>query len=373
LKSSSVTSSGSNKPDSALARRAANAFDILADKTGVLGLAVSGGSDSTALLAFAADWARARGARLVASTVDHGLRPEAAEETRGVAELCAALDVSHTTLTWIRPDDARSVAQAEARRARHTLLADWARASGAGVIALGHTRDDRIETFLMRARQGSGWHGLAGPLPSGPSPAWPSGRGLRLIRPLLAFGREELREELRGRTIGWIEDPSNRSDKFERVRMRALMGRMEKETHDRALRVMDRLAGMRAAVIAEARASFASVETSDSEARIPVEGFRRIGAEARLRLLEALVMAAGGAETPPRREALDRLVSRASESAGAIGMTLGGAWIRLEKTSLTVSRAPPRREDAANPPPSAPIWERARDLLADPRLAALGV
>lgn len=368
-----MTFSDSNKPGSDLRLRAAEAFDILADTTGVVGLAVSGGSDSTALLALGADWARERGRKLIAATVDHGLRPEAADEARGVADMCASLGVSHHTLTWIRPESAKAVAQAEARRARHGLLADWARESGASVIALGHTQDDRIETFLMRARQGSGWHGLAGPLPSGPSPAWPSGRGLRLIRPLLAFGREELRENLRSRTIGWIEDPSNRSDKFERVRMRALMGRMEKETHDRALRVMDGLAGMRAAVIAEARAGFATIETSDSEARIPVEAFRRMGAEARLRLLEALVMAAGGGETPPRREALDRLVGRASGAAGAIGMTLGGAWIRLEKASLTVAQAPPRREEPPNPPPSAPVWERVEALLADPRLAALGV
>ena len=281
--------------------------------------------------------------------------------------------MSHTTLTWIRPEIAKPVAQAEARRARHTLLADWARDAGAGVIALGHTQDDRIETFLMRARQGSGWHGLAGPLPSGPSPAWPAGRDLRLIRPLLGFGREELREELRSRSIGWIEDPSNRSDRFERVRMRALAGRMEAETHAQALRVMDGLARMRAAVMAEARAGLEKIESSEGEARIPVEEIGRLGAEARLRLIEALVMAAGGAETPPRREAMDRLLHRISVPSGSLGLTLGAAWVRVESGWMSISQAPPRRENAGDPPPPPPSWHRAKELLADPRLAALGV
>lgn len=367
-----MTFSDSNKSGSDLGRRAAEAFDILADEAGVLGLAVSGGSDSTALLVLGAAWAHDHGRKVIAVTVDHGLRPEAADEARGVAELCATLDVSHTTLTWIRPESAKAIAQAEARRARHNLLADWARDAGANVIALGHTQDDRIETFLMRARQGSGWHGLAGPMPSGASPVWPAGRGLMLIRPLLAFQREELRTDLRNRNIGWIEDPSNLSDRFERVRMRALAGQMERQTHSQALRVMDGLAGMRAAVMAEARAQFSAIATGESEARIQIEGFGRMGTEARVRLLEALVMAAGGAETPPRREALDRLARRVAENPYASG-TLGGAWIQRDGTMLTVSKAPPRREDAPETSAASPAWERVEALLADPRLAALGV
>jgi tRNA(Ile)-lysidine synthase len=261
--------------------------------------------------------------------------------------------------------------QAEARNARHGLLADWAHKSGVHMLALGHTRDDRVETFLMRARQGSGWHGLAGPLPSGASPSWPEGRGLRLIRPLLAFGREELRAELRRRELTWMEDPSNRAERFERVRVRELARRMDQGAVTQALRVMDGLAQMRAAVMAEARLALGLTETDRDEARMSREVLRRIGPEAQLRLLEALVMAAGGGATPPRRDALDRLVQKLAEGKGlAAGVTLAGAWIRPSDGGLSVSRAPPRKGAAPGP---GPAWDRAKALLADPALAALAV
>jgi tRNA(Ile)-lysidine synthase len=376
-----VTSSASDRatpPTSDLTRRAREAFDILAGedvssgKDGAIGIAVSGGSDSTALLVLAADWAEARGKHLAVATVDHGLRPEAKEEAAKVAHLCAWLGVTHCTLAWKRRGGLGLAGQAEARDARHGLLADWAGKTGIRVLALGHTRDDRLETFLMRARQGSGWHGLAGPLPSAPSPAWPEGREVRLIRPLLAFGREQLREELRRRELDWVEDPSNRATRFERVRVRELVRRMDAGAVAQALRVMDGLAQMRSAVMAEARLAMGLTETDRDDARVSREVLRRIGAEARLRLLEALVMAAGGSPAPPRREPLDRLVQKLSDGTGlAASATLAGAWIRPSGDGgLTVSQAPARKRA---PPAPGPAWDRAKALLADPLLAALGV
>jgi tRNA(Ile)-lysidine synthase len=332
---------------------------------------VSGGSDSTALLVLAADWAEARGRHIAAATVDHGLRPEAKDEAASVAHLCADLGVTHTTLAWKRPFKLGPTGQAEARNARHGLLADWAHKAGIRVLALGHTRDDRLETFLMRARQGSGWHGLAGPQPSGPSPVWPEGRELRLIRPLLAFSREALRAELRDRELSWSEDPSNRAERFERVRVRQLAGRMDEAALAQALRVMDGLARMRSAVMAEARLALGLTETDSDDARVSREVLRQIGPEARRRLLEALVMAAGGSPTPPRREALDRVARMLTDGTGLLaGVTLAGAWIRPQAGGLVVSKAPPRKGSAAGP---GPAWDRAKALLADPRLAALDV
>lgn len=369
-----MTSSASDKatpPTSDLTRRALNAFDILAGDEPAIGIAVSGGSDSTALLVLAADWAEARGKHIAVATVDHGLRPEAKEEAAKVAHLCAWLGVTHCTLAWKRRGGLGLAGQAEARNARHGLLADWAHKAGVHVLALGHTRDDRLETFLMRARQGSGWHGLAGPLPSSPSPAWPEGHSLRLVRPLLAFGREQLREELRARELGWVDDPSNRAVRFERVRVRELVRRMDEAAVAQALRVMDGLAQMRSAVMAEARLALGLTETDRDDARVSREVLRRIGAEARLRLLEALVMAAGGSPTPPRREPLDRLAQKLTEGTGlAAGATLAGAWIRPMDGGMAVSEAPPRRGAAPAP---GPAWDRAKALLADPRLAALDV
>jgi hypothetical protein len=153
--------------------------------------------------------------------------------------------------------------------------------------------------------------------------------------------------------------------------MRALAGRMDETALAQTLRVMDGLAHMRAAVMAEARLGLGLAETDRDTARVSREVLRRIGTEARSRLLEALIMAAGGAETPPRREALDRLAGRLTEPSGlAAGVTLGGAWLKLADGALVVSQAPPRRGEAAG---NGPAWDRAQALLADPGLAALAV
>ncbi len=338
----------------------------------MLGVAVSGGSDSMALLVMAAEAAARAGVTLKAATVDHGLRPEAAEEARTVRDACRRIDVDHATLRWMREGDG-PVSQDAARRARHRLLAEWASEAGVGVVALGHTRDDRLETFLMRVRQGSGWHGLAGLLPTGFSPVWPEGRGLKVIRPLLAFGRGDLREELRTRGVAWSEDPSNEALKFERVRMRQLLQRMDAGTQARALKVMDGLMEMRRSVAAEAQHILKQVKTDGgTSAAVPLSARDRAGAEAWLRFLEAMVMAAGGAARPPRREALDRLVSRISAREPALerGVTLAGAAIRLRRGELAFSQAPKRRDE---PTPPAPDWVRAEQLLTMPDLRMLAV
>jgi tRNA(Ile)-lysidine synthase len=354
------------------------AFGFLAGKQDSPGVAVSGGSDSMALLVLAAEYAAAQGVSCFAVTVDHGLRPEAASEARHVRRVCGKLGVQHTILRWKREAKeavGRAVSQDEARQARHRLMATWARRVGVKRLALGHTRDDRLETFLMRARQGSGWHGLAGLMPNGCSPVWPEGRELSLVRPLLAFGREELRDELRARGIAWVEDPSNEASRFERVRMRRLLARMDQGTREKALHVMDGLTRMRAAVSAEASAlvSRTQIDAQNETAEIPLTALTAASNESLRRAVEGLIMAAGGAARGPRRDALDRLLQRiaANDPELAGGVTLAGAKIRVRRgVLLSVSQAPARR---GMPGPLPPDWDRATRLLEapDPRVLAV--
>src|SRR5213083_1685838 len=150
-------------------------------------LAVSGGPDSIALMWLAARWRRAlaRGPRLVAVTVDHGLRPEAAAEAREVKRLARILELPHRTLRWTGPKP-RTGLPAAARAARYRLLVQAARASGATHILTAHTRDDQAETLLMRILRGSGIAGLA-------AMARVSERdGLLLVRPLLDVPKSQL-------------------------------------------------------------------------------------------------------------------------------------------------------------------------------------
>lgn len=180
-----------------------------------LGLAVSGGPDSTALLLLA--HATLPG-RVEAVTVDHGLRAESAAEAQDVAALCATLGVPHAILpVQVPPGNV----QAEARAARYAVMADWIEARGLHALATAHHADDQAETLLMRLNRASGVAGLAGARASGQVPDTP----LPLLRPLLSWRRAELAAIVDAAGIVAAQDPSNTSDRYDRVRMRkALAG-----------------------------------------------------------------------------------------------------------------------------------------------------
>ncbi|WP_371135951.1 tRNA lysidine(34) synthetase TilS [Brevundimonas sp.] len=190
-------------------------------ETGVdrpLALALSGGGDSIALLRLAADWARAHGRRLLALTVDHGLSPDSAAWTVFAETAARAAGADWCGLRWTGPRPATGL-PAAARMARHRLIADAARKAGARVMLFAHTADDIAEAEVMRA-EGS----TLGRLRDwAPSPVWPEGRGLMLLRPMLGAGRGEVRDWLAGQGADWIDDPANEDARFARGRARRFL------------------------------------------------------------------------------------------------------------------------------------------------------
>ncbi|MCA1406102.1 tRNA lysidine(34) synthetase TilS [Ensifer sp. IC3342] len=188
--------------------------------------AVSGGSDSKGLL-LALHSAIGNGDRegfsLVACTIDHGLRPESAEEAAVVAAFCAELGVPHLVRRW-QGDKPRTGIQAAARQKRYELLADAAAALGADCIATGHTRDDQRETIAMRSARGEG----EGPGSAGMASTMLYARRIWVLRPFLGLSRAEIRAFLTARGVEWFDDPSNANPLFERVRVRSeLQGSQE--------------------------------------------------------------------------------------------------------------------------------------------------
>ncbi len=182
---------------------------------GALGVAVSGGGDSVALLHLLCDWGHKNGRKIYTATVNHNLRKEAQAEAEFVADLCKNLNVNHSILSW-EDWDGKGNLQNAARNARHSLLQGWAGNLGLVAVAVGHTEDDQAETFLMRLARGSGVDGLSGmQAVSGDNPVW--------LRPMLDISRQDLREYLISIGQEWIEDPSNKSEKFDRVKMRNAM------------------------------------------------------------------------------------------------------------------------------------------------------
>jgi len=202
-------------PDPQLTARFTADLAALWSGTGRLGLAVSGGPDSLALLLLAR---AALPDRIAAATVDHGLRPEAAQEAEMVARVCTSLDVPHRTL---RVEVPAGNVQSQARAARYAKLAEWMEAEGLEALATAHHADDQAETLLLRLNRGSGASGLAGVRARGLVP----GTRLPLVRPLLGWRRSELAGIVSTAGIDAAQDPSNRDDRFDRVRIRkALAG-----------------------------------------------------------------------------------------------------------------------------------------------------
>ncbi len=183
---------------------------LVPDPDARIGLAISGGPDSMALLHLAAT---ALPGRIEAATVDHGLRPEAAAEAALVARACAALAVPHAVLR-VTLADAASI-QAAARRARYDALADWCRDRGLAALATAHHADDQAETLLMRLARGAGLAGL-----SGIRERRDLG-GIALVRPLLGWRRAELAAIVR--CVETVSDPSNDDPHYDRTHVRALL------------------------------------------------------------------------------------------------------------------------------------------------------
>lgn len=177
-----------------------------------LAVAVSGGGDSMACLDLMHWHGQDRGFPVEAVTVDHGLRAEAADEIALVREYCSKNDISHTVLTWSW--DRKGNLQAAAREARYALIGDWARETGVDWVALGHTKDDVAETFLMRLARQSGVDGLAH------MEARFKRGGVNWCRPMMVHGRAEWRTYLTRHHIAWAEDPSNDDFAFDRVKAR---------------------------------------------------------------------------------------------------------------------------------------------------------
>ena len=182
--------------------------------TGTLCVAVSGGSDSTALLHLLHSRLHNCGSPdLVAVTVDHGLRVSAAQEVARVAAFCSDRNIRHRVMRWTGTKPASGLQEA-ARNARYALLRQAALEEKAGAVLTAHTQDDQVETIRMRQRRGMG-RGL-----SGMAEAVLYRRDCWILRPLLRVRRTALRSLLAGQDIAWIDDPSNRDRRFERVRIR---------------------------------------------------------------------------------------------------------------------------------------------------------
>ncbi len=297
----------------------------------ILGVAVSGGSDSLALLVLLDEWRGIGGPALHAVTVDHGLRAEAAAEADAVARVCKARGIPHSTLRW-HGWDGHGNLQDRARRARYDLMARWARETGIACIAVAHTMDDQAETFLMRLARAAGVDGL-----SAMAACWEHA-GVTFARPVLDAGRDELRAVLEDRGLCWAEDPTNADEAFERVRARAALTALAPLGIDAATlsSVAGHMADAREALdmqMADVARRIARIELGD--VLIDRGGLAALPAEIARRLLREVLMWISGADYPPRGAALSRALDSV---AGGDTLTLQGCRLISRPCSVRVTR-----------------------------------
>lgn len=302
-------------------------------------LALSGGGDSVALMHMAQAWARARGRRVVAMTLDHELNPDSGGWTEQAGAAARALGLEWRSQKWMGVKPTTGLAAA-ARRARHSLLAHAAREVGASVLLMGHTADDIAEADWMRARGST----LGRLREWGPSPVWPEGRDVMLLRPLLGVRRAALRGWLTARGVGWMDDPANADPSQARARARrALAGRGD----------------------AKARPAPVGVRNEASEVEAHAGVLRLPRAADTASLAAAAVCAGGGADTP-RGDRLAALRFRLSGEQQVIA-TLSGARIAMDGDAVMICRAAGRNglptiELEAGVPS---VWDGRYEIVTD--------
>jgi tRNA(Ile)-lysidine synthase len=319
-------------------------------------LAVSGGSDSMALLRLAADWAKGL-VKLTALTVDHGLRPEAAAEATQVAAWCGALHVDHHILRWtaVKP---KTGVQAKARQARYDLMSDWCARNGVGYLLTGHTQDDQAETVVMRRTRTDTVESLAG--------IWPmrDWGGVTIMRPLLNLRRQELRDFLDQVGQPWIDDPSNEDERYERVRVRKAM--LQTGVADLAQIATD--AGHAARELDGAARTWLSqhLETfAEGYGVVPRGGFSALGAQVQRRVLQQLVQCfgAGNGVNPGELDHISGWIT----GGGLSRRTLGGAIFAGRRATLVIGREPGRiSADAVFVPDTGEVLWDGRFLVQAP-------
>ncbi|MEM8556186.1 MAG: tRNA lysidine(34) synthetase TilS [Pseudomonadota bacterium] len=320
-----------------LEQRVSGRLEALASdlKNAPVGAAVSGGSDSTALMHLAVATLGAERVRV--ATVNHHLRPEAADEAESVAAQAKALGLKHEVLHW-ENWDGRGNLQNAARLARQALLSAWAEKNGLAAVCLGHTKDDQAETVLLRLARGSGVDGL-----SGMAERRVDREGLVWLRPLLSENRADLRNWLTGKQITWAEDPSNSDPRFDRVRARRLLDLTADLglDADGLVETAHRMAAARRVLADKAVDAAMELATIDHGAIWLGDGFWDLPDDTRWRLLAGALSQVSGQAYRPRFKALLRAEAHARQ-----GQTnsLHGCLIVPEQASIRIQPEPKRLE-----------------------------
>lgn len=309
----------------------------LALKNDVFAVAVSGGPDSMALAKLLSGWAAQNNKTIHVLTVDHGLRAESADEAAQVSQwLKGWPNTRHAVLKW-EGEKPQNRIQEEARNARYRLMTEYCATQGIGNLFLAHHQDDQAETFLLRLSMGSGLDGLAAM-----RAVHKTGAGLILLRPFLGLSKERLLATCASMGIPFVNDPSNGSDNFARVRLRKSLTALEAEglSSKRLAVTAERLDRARDALdkIAE-KAQISAIISNDTGRMVyRIENLKPWPGEIILRvLIHSMKTLRPGGDHLPRMEKIESLFRDFMSAAPFTKRTLGGLiFERDDKEGLLI-------------------------------------
>ncbi len=287
-------------------------------------VAVSGGADSMAIVLLANDWARENNKEIVAVTVDHGLRAGSKNEAEKVSKWLANKNIKHTILMW-EGDKPESNIQANARDARYRLLTEFCKNEDVDALFVAHNKQDQAETILLRIMRGSGVDGLSAIAEETEI------NQVKIVRPLLFANKQDLRGFLQRNNQEWIEDPSNKNEKYDRIVVRNFIER-SKEPDLLVARLADTATNMarsRAYIEQKVAEEFEQiVDIRGEEAYVDHAGFCALHEESAYRILSQIITKIGGKYYKPRFEKLKSLYKKIVQNKLGSGTTLGGCEVK---------------------------------------------
>ena len=326
--------------------------------SGKLGLSVSGGGDSVALLHLACSWAKKTDTELAVITIDHNLREESVLEANFVKSVANFYGIDHQTYMW--KDKPKGNLQNLARNARHQITANWAKGRELAAVLLGHTKDDQEETLMLRMLRGSGVDGM-----KGISETVIIGN-LLFFRPLLSISREQLRNYLRSKNLDWREDPSNADDRFDRVKVRNILSEMNKLGLQTSRLVSMSRHMTRASVALDnvtLELATSCMEQKDwGDLNLDKDCFSVASYEIQLRLLSKALCWVSGKTYKPRFTDLEKLCESIICSKQMPGRSLMGVIIRTVKGKIIFTREFSSLPKGLNVTSKTLVWDNRWEL-----------
>jgi len=310
------------------------------DSEQTIAISLSGGSDSLALMLLLKEYCKNSKTNLIALTVNHKLREESTVEAKKVSEISKTLGIPHKILDW-NHDSVESNIQHKARTARLELLTTYCKDNKINYLFTGHTKDDVAETFLMNMFRGSGVYGLSS------IPNLTKYNNINLVRPLLNFQKDELKNYLTTENIIWIEDPSNKKENFLRTKVRNLIKSQEiQKIIPEYDQLIDRLA-LNAKNLARARTELESIcdvkikeiVTLHEEGYITIKHneFLKLNKEIGFKILSSCLITVSGNQTyKPRLSSLESLYESLCTQKSR--KTLCGCEILIKKDNIFIYR-----------------------------------